>query len=701
MKYIWLLCAVLLFGCLVPPAAAIYDFDETWEPRVGDDPSSPVQFSFPTGIAVNNANRNVYVADAFKDASNMRIVRFGETGVQSSELGGTNFNSDSTKYPEWGEFLNLIDVAIQVVPYEDPYGIGDVYASASDATVGNRILRYEWDAGISYLGGWFINEEESKPIGGLGISSSGDVYVADTGNKQILVFDPVGGVEHPYGMPDPVGQPVLSWGSWSSEPGGTFYGPTDVAVSDATGTVYVADQNRVVMFNQNGEYQGEWKGVHDSVRNTDTFFGGLWGIATDEDDNVIVTDETSKKVWVCSAPDAARDTWDGYQLTGYTFTDPEGIAVGARSTDTESTLFVVDHTPSRVVKFVQTENDPPVITSLTADPSTDSATPLDEGSEITISGSFTDSDTGDTWDATIDLGDGAGEHYLALANDKTFSLKHTYGDNNATSPSYNVTVTVSDGVETDTETIEVFVKNVAPTVGDIIVPLVPVKVGDAVDLTASFTDPGTADTHTTELRWSETAMSAGSVTESDGSGVVTGSFAYASPGIYWVSVNVTDDDGAFTERTAANPVIVYDPSGGFATGGGWFISPEGAYPAKPGLTGKANFSFVSKYRKDEIEPASTVKFEFKAGDLEFESTSNEFIVVSGSNAMYRGTGTLNGGGNYRFLLNVTDGSPDRVRIQIVDTTPVTGGIVYDNEMGKSEYEPPGVAVGGGNVAVHN
>jgi hypothetical protein len=69
--------------------------------------------------------------------------------------------------------------------------------------------------------------------------------------------------------------------------------------------------------------------------------------------------------------------------------------------------------------------------------------------------------------------------------------------------------------------------------------------------------------------------------------------------------------------------------------------------------------------------------------------------------MYRGTGTLNGDGDYRFLLSVTDGSPDRVRIQIVDTTPDTGGIVYDNEMGADEYDPPSVVVGGGNVAVHN
>jgi hypothetical protein len=41
-------------------------------------------------------------------------------------------------------------------------------------------------------------------------------------------------------------------------------------------------------------------------------------------------------------------------------------------------------------------------------------------------------------------------------------------------------------------------------------------------------------------------------------------------------------------------VVIYDPSAGFVTGGGWFISPEGAYSQNTTLTGKANFGFISK-----------------------------------------------------------------------------------------------------------
>ena len=59
-----------------------------------------------------------------------------------------------------------------------------------------------------------------------------------------------------------------------------------------------------------------------------------------------------------------------------------------------------------------------------------------------------------------------------------------------------------------------------------------------------------------------------------------------------VEATVTDKDGGEGKDTVM--VVVYDPSAGFVTGGGWIDSPAGAYTADPSLTGKANFGFVSK-----------------------------------------------------------------------------------------------------------
>ena len=60
------------------------------------------------------------------------------------------------------------------------------------------------------------------------------------------------------------------------------------------------------------------------------------------------------------------------------------------------------------------------------------------------------------------------------------------------------------------------------------------------------------------------------------------------------TLTVTDDDSGVGMSTFQY-IVVYDPSAGFVTGGGWINSPMGAYAANPSLTGKANFGFEAKY----------------------------------------------------------------------------------------------------------
>jgi hypothetical protein len=119
---------------------------------------------------------------------------------------------------------------------------------------------------------------------------------------------------------------------------------------------------------------------------------------------------------------------------------------------------------------------------------------------------------------------------------------------------------------------------------------------------------------------------------------------------------------------------------------------EGAYKADSSLAGKATFGFVSKYKKGADVPTGNTEFQFKAGDLNFHSTSYEWLVVTGSNfAKFKGEGTINGQGNYKFQIWAGDNSPDTFRIKIWDA--ITGDVVYDNGMNQ--------AIGGGNIVVHN
>lgn len=156
---------------------------------------------------------------------------------------------------------------------------------------------------------------------------------------------------------------------------------------------------------------------------------------------------------------------------------------------------------------------------------------------------------------------------------------------------------------------------------------------------------------------------------------------------------------------------MYDPSAGFLTGGGWINSPLGAYRADPSLTGKANFGFVSKYQKGANVPTGNTEFQFHAGNLNFKSTNYGWLVISGAKGQYKGYGTINGSGNYRFVLTVEDGqvnggssAPDKFRIRIwSDGTDLgtSSGIVYDNQYSVDALADATTVIGGGSIVVQS
>jgi hypothetical protein len=178
----------------------------------------------------------------------------------------------------------------------------------------------------------------------------------------------------------------------------------------------------------------------------------------------------------------------------------------------------------------------------------------------------------------------------------------------------------------------------------------------------------------------------------DASSPVTTTHVYADPGVYEVILTVVDDRGNTDSGTVM--VVVYDPSGGFVTGGGWIESPPGAYLPDASLVGKANFGFVSKYKKGASVPTGQTEFLFKAGDLNFHSSTYDWLVLTGSDyARFKGTGTINGSGEYKFMLWAGDGEPDTFRIKIWEEDELgVETVVYDNGMDQ--------AIGGGNIVVH-
>jgi PKD repeat protein len=324
----------------------------------------------------------------------------------------------------------------------------------------------------------------------------------------------------------------------------------------------------------------------------------------------------------------------------------------------------------------------------TVPPTADAGGPYsgDEGSPVTFDGSGSLDPDGSIVSFDWDFGDGeTGSGPIP---------EHAYTDDGV----YTVTLTVTDDDgQSSSASATATIDNVAPTVGAITAPLDPVLVGTPITASASFTDPGTLDTHTAEWIWDLPAGTpeGGTVTQGAGSGSVTDSHAYTEAGLYRIQLAVTDDDGDTGLSPAFAYVVVYDPSAGFVTGGGWIDSPAGAYKPQPSRGGRANFGFNAKYKKRAEVPTGQAEFQFHAAGLNLHSIDYEWLVVTGSDyALLKGSGTINGVGDYQFMIWAGDKDADTFRIRIWEEDEATGDetVIYDNG---SDQE-----LGGGSIVIH-
>jgi len=230
-------------------------------------------------------------------------------------------------------------------------------------------------------------------------------------------------------------------------------------------------------------------------------------------------------------------------------------------------------------------------------------------------------------------------------------------------------------------------------------------VGTPVTFIGRFTDSA-GGTHAGEWTFDSTNVS-GTVNESTGD--VNASYSFLTAGVYLVSLTVNDGcGGAGTASTIDGLtalVVVYDPDAGFVTGGGWIDSPAGAYVPNPNLNGRAGFGFVSRYQRGTTIPTGQTELQFRVANFNFHSTGYDWLVVAGARAQYKGSGTVNGTGNYGFMLTAIDGQisggggTDRFRIKIWDKNN-GGAIVYDNQLSAPDGDDTTTALGGGSIVIH-
>jgi DNA-binding beta-propeller fold protein YncE len=166
------------------------------------------------------------------------------------------------------------------------------------------------------------------------VDNQGRVYVADTGNKRVVVFDDQGGFQN-----------VIGFGG--SEPG-QFDEPVGVAVTD-DGLVFVADTwNQRVQVFQWQEAQGEFTYLREWP------IVGWYGqslenkpyLAVDAADNVYVADPEGYRILVFDSNGRFLTTWGDFGADSGTFGLVSGVAV-----DADGNVYVSDGVNQRLMKF--------------------------------------------------------------------------------------------------------------------------------------------------------------------------------------------------------------------------------------------------------------------------------------------------------------------------------------------------------------
>lgn len=305
-------------------------------------------------------------------------------------------------------------------------------------------------------------------------------------------------------------------------------------------------------------------------------------------------------------------------------------------------------------------NDAPVVT-------VDAPSTSAEGTAITATATVSDVDANEsftyTWTVT--------KNGSPFASGSSSSIGITPDDDGA----YAFSVVVTDaGNDTGNGSATTSVTNVAPAIASVSGPSASLSLGAPATVSVSFTDAGAADTHTATFSWDDGSTS----TATCAAGTCTATRTYAAAGVYSVAIVVADDDGGADSATFRH-VIVTDASAGFITGGGWIAT----------ASGQATLNVNAKYVKNQSAPIGNTQFQ--AAGVNLTSTSYDWLVVSGANAQVQGTGTVNGASGFAFLVVVTDGSPDKFRIRIWNTS--TNVTVYDTLTPQD--------LGGGNITIHH
>jgi uncharacterized protein (TIGR03663 family) len=318
------------------------------------DPESPVhkmtdvtaggfergQFKLPRGIATA-PDGSFYVVDT----ANMRIQKFDATGTYKAIIGGVIGRSDGEFNPREPNALGDGPSGIAVD------GAGNIYVAD---TWNHRIQKFDATGKVvTTWGGELLSLSDANTTDdtsskgklfygprGVAVGPDGNVYVTDTGNKRVMIFDPNGKFVRQISS----GLTAAKIGqNYPFNGNGEMNEPVGIAV-DKSGNVFVADRDnrRIQKFDKDGKFVAQWpvpdKGYDTIGANAEPF------LALDAAGNLYTTLPGTLKV--------AKYSPDGKLLGekanegAATLKDPTGITVAA-----DGTIYVVERNTNAVVNF--------------------------------------------------------------------------------------------------------------------------------------------------------------------------------------------------------------------------------------------------------------------------------------------------------------------------------------------------------------
>ena len=205
----------------------------------------------------------------------------------------------------------------------------------SDVAVGKRKLIYVLDGShgqvkVFNAKGNFIFSFGSKGSGktqsmnplGLDVDDAGNVYIADSGNHRIQIFDQNGRWRSTFNL--------------TRETGSNPPDPTDVAVNRAKDRCYVIDNDnhKILMFNKTGsKFLGQW-GTRGEVLGK---FRYPYFITVNKEGNVAIVDLLNTRVQVFNPEGKFLHLVGSWGVDRGNFYRPKGIAI-----DNNNRIFVSD-----------------------------------------------------------------------------------------------------------------------------------------------------------------------------------------------------------------------------------------------------------------------------------------------------------------------------------------------------------------------